>query len=112
MLRSDYVKSGCIIATGWGVVLPEIVVEEFAYDDENIEKFWRHGLKVMQIDQVLDSGFRTKRNRNERRASHIVVGRDRSGRCIAIPIEPTSDPVVWRPVTAWPCKPAEQSWLR
>ena len=92
--------------------MPEIVVERFFIDDDNIEKFWRHGFTLEQILQVLDSPRRrVKRNRSARRASHLVVGRDLSGRCIVIPIEPTYDPVVWRPVTAWPCKPGERSWL-
>ena len=91
--------------------VPEIVVEEFLIDDDNAEKFWRHGLSVEHVLQVLESRWRAKRNRKERRASQIIIGRDRSGQCIAIPIEPTFESGVWRPVTAWFCKPSERSWL-
>src|SRR5680860_868977 len=80
------------------------VVETFLLDDDNEEKFWRRGLDSMRVLQVLDNRHRIKRNRKARRASHLLVGRDHHGQCIAIPIEPTHEPGVWRPVTAWPCK--------
>jgi uncharacterized DUF497 family protein len=87
------------------------VVEAFAIDEENEAKFWAHGLTVEQVVQVLESAHTIKRNRKERRASHLIVGTDRQGRCIAVPIEPTHQRGVLRPVTAWPCKPHEWSWL-
>ena len=86
-------------------------VEEFLVDEENEDKFWRHGLSAAQVLQVLEGAHRIKRNRKARRASHLVVGRDRQGRCIAVPIEPTHLPGLWRPVTAWPCKDHEAAWL-
>lgn len=91
--------------------MPAITLDAFLFDEDNEAKFWHHGLTAEQVDQVLDHPHRIKRNRKERRASHLVIGRDRQGRCIAIPIEPTHDPDVWRPVTAWLCKPHEQGWL-
>jgi hypothetical protein len=41
----------------------------------------------------------------------MMIGRDRQGQCIAIPIEPTPVRATWRPVTAWFCKPHEWGWL-
>ncbi len=86
-------------------------VDAFVIDDDNEEKFERLALTADQVLHVLDRAHRIKRNRSQRRASYLVVGRDFQGQCIAIPIEPTHDPRVWRPVTAWPCKPHEWSWL-
>lgn len=91
--------------------MPAAMVEGFLIDDDNEAKFWHHGLTVTQIMQVLDHPHRIKRNRKERRASHLVIGRDGQGRCIAVPIEATHIPRVWRPVTAWPCKNHEEGWL-
>ena len=88
-----------------------IVVDDFLIDDENEEKFWRHGLTAEQVTEVLDHPRRVRRNRRSRRASYLVIGRDQRGQCLAIPIEPTHDPTVWRPVTAWPCKPGEWALL-
>lgn len=86
-------------------------VHDFLYDDENEEKFASHGLSVDQVDQVLDSGFVVVPNRKGRRAPYLVIGVDHGGRCIAIPVEPTHDPVLWRPITAWPCKESEAARL-
>jgi hypothetical protein len=97
---------------GGFVVVSEIVVEEFVIDDDSIDKFWSHGVEAHRVLEVLNTRHHVARNRRDRRASHIVVGTDASGRCLAIPIEPTSDPLVWRPVTAWPCKPSERRLLR
>lgn len=86
-------------------------IEDFQIDDENIAKFWEHGLTEAHVLQVLDYPHRIKKNRKARRASHLVIGRDRQGQCIAVPVEPTREPTVWRPVTAWPCKAHEWGWL-
>jgi hypothetical protein len=40
-----------------------------------------------------------------------VIGHDNGGACIAVPVEPTHDPSVWRPITAWPCKQSERAKL-
>jgi hypothetical protein len=87
------------------------VVEAFLFDDDNEEKLWQHGLTPGQVMQILEWPHRIKRNRKNRRASHLVVGHDDQGRCIAVPIEPTHDRMIWRPVTAWLCKPHEETWL-
>ena len=91
--------------------LPTIVVDGFLIDDENEAKFWRHGLTAEQVTEVLDHPRRIRRNRRSRPASHLVIGRDERGQCLAIPIEPTHDPTVWRPVASWPCKPGKWALL-
>ena len=79
------------------------VVHTFVMDEDNMEKFAGHGLTERQVDQVLDSPFLHFRNRSRRRAERLLIGRDHGGQCIVVPIEPTRDPGVWRPVTAWRC---------
>ena len=86
-------------------------VLEFLIDDENEAKFAEHGLTSRQIVQVLDSPHLIVKNRRRRRASHLIIGRDHGGRCAAIPIEPTHEVTIWRPVTAWPCKASEYTAL-
>ena len=86
-------------------------IDAFAIDEENEDKFWSHGVTAAQVLQVLDAPHRIKRNRKARRGSHLVIGRDSQGRCIAIPVDPTSEREVWRPFTAWFCKPHELVWL-
>lgn len=87
-------------------------VAGFAYDDDNEEKFARHGLTVRQVDQLLANEHVVVRNRKRRRGLYLVIGCDHGGMCIAVPVEPTRDPSIWRPITAWPCKDHERAKLR
>jgi len=84
---------------------------QLRFDDAVIDKLWAHGLQPSQVLAVLESRHVVKRNRSGRRATHLVIGRDAQGRCLAIPVLPTHDPMIWRPVTAWYCKPSEQALL-
>lgn len=86
-------------------------VREFLIDDENEEKFALHGLSSRQVLQVLDGPHVVVPNRKRRRARYLLIGRDRGGTCIAVPIEPTHRPALWRPITAWLCKHQERRAL-
>jgi hypothetical protein len=84
---------------------------EFLIDEENEEKFWSHGLTVDRVLDILDRRYTVVPNRKGRRGVYLLIGRDRSGECLAVPVEATHDPVVWRPVTAWRCKDVERARL-
>jgi hypothetical protein len=86
-------------------------VDAFLFDDDNEEKFAVHGISGRQVFQVLDNPYVVVPNRQNRRALMLLIGQDNGGVCIAIPIEPTEEPGVWRPITAWPCKRNEQHLL-
>jgi len=91
--------------------MPRILA--FLFDDENIEKFAARGLLWWQIEDMLDDARRlVVPNRRRRRAAFLIIGRDRTGQCIAVPVESTWEPTLWRPVTAWPCKASELARLR
>lgn len=87
------------------------VIETFLIDDENEEKFAKHRVSVRQVLGVLDNVHLVLRNKRNRRGLYLVIGRDSSGLCIAVPVEPTYNPAVWRPITAWPCKSQEYTLL-
>jgi hypothetical protein len=89
-----------------------VIVLLFVHERVNEEKFAAHGVTAFEVDQVLASDYVVIRNRKGRTGSHLLIGRSYGGRCITIPITPTDDPTIWRPVTAWPCKPAEERRLR
>ena len=91
--------------------MPVPEVNELLIDEENDEKFAAHGIWARQVAQVLDNDYVILPNRKERRAAFLIIGHDNGGTCIAIPIEPTHEPGVWRPVTAWMCKPSERAKL-
>ena len=84
-------------------------IREFELDDENEAKAARHGVRVRELLQLLDNPFRVFRNRRDRTATHLLIGRTNGGRTITVPIEPTPVEGRWRPVTAWPASEAEKA---
>jgi uncharacterized DUF497 family protein len=86
-------------------------IEAFLIDDENEGKFASHGLSVAQVLQVLDDVHLVIKNRKRRRGLYLIAGRDSGGRRISVPVERTRRAAVWRPITAWPCKPYERRLL-
>jgi hypothetical protein len=84
-------------------------VRGFVIDDDNAEKFAYHGVAEFQVAQVLEDEFYIGPNKREHRASHVVVGYDYGGACLTVPIAPTHQPTIWRPVTAWYSTPSERA---
>lgn len=62
--------------------MSSLTVHTFVFDDENMEKFASHGLTERQVDQILDGSFVHYRNRSDRRADRLLIGRDHDGQCI------------------------------
>jgi uncharacterized DUF497 family protein len=91
--------------------MPFVQVEDLSFDEVNLDKFAEHGVSARQVRQLLDDPFLVLPNRRNRRAPYLLLGRDHGGACLAVPIEPTGDPEVWRPVTAWLCKESERAIL-
>lgn len=98
-----------MLAVVWRRLMPTI--RAFLFEDDNEAKLAVHGVRSEQVEQLLDD-FIVARNRRGRRAAYLVIGRDWGGACIAVPIEPTHDPAIWRPVTGWRCKESEAAYLR
>lgn len=77
-----------------------------------IDKLWTHGLRPIQVRSVLSRRWVAIRNRPDRAAPYLLIGRDDQGRCLTMPIVPTDDPLVWRVITGWYCKRSEVAKLR
>jgi hypothetical protein len=89
----------------------EPAVEDLYLDAVNVEKIAQHGIVPRQLLEVLDNGASIFPNREDQSAPYLLIGLDDDGQCLAMPIWPTEiDETVWRPVTAWYCKPSE--WAR
>lgn len=87
-----------------------ISVEAFLWDEVNEEKVYSHGIHPNDVDSILDGNVAMFRNRNDRRASYVFIGRSSGGRWITVPAEEVAGiPGVWRPVTAWLSKPGENN---
>ncbi|MBA2598895.1 MAG: hypothetical protein M3Q50_02025 [Chloroflexota bacterium] len=85
--------------------MARIDIADFDLSDRNVTKLWGHGIVSDQLYAVLDRLWTVMRNRKDRTASHVLLGTDDQGRCLAIPIVATDDAIVWRPKTARYCKP-------
>ena len=86
-------------------------VYDLLFDDENAAELGRHGVRAEEVLEILANGPILKRNRKGRRGAYLMIGLTDGGSCVSIPIEPTHDPEVWRPITAWPCKGSEAASL-
>jgi len=86
------------------------IIRAFLFDDVTLEKIAYHHIHQEQLEQVLDD-FVVVSNRRGRRAEYLVIGRDWGGACLAIPVEPTYETDLWRPVTAWYYKGSEGALL-
>lgn len=89
-----------------------LFIEEWEWDDDNIEHLARHGLTPELIqDEIWLEAPKYNANRAGRIASHIMVGPDRSGRLWTVCIvQSEEDPATWRAITGWPSKPQEENW--
>jgi hypothetical protein len=92
--------------------MPQITIAELMVPDQAIDKLWSHGITPEQVHAVPEGETVVIRNRAHRAAPYILLGRDGQGRCLAIPITPTHDRLVWRVITGWYCKPSEAVRLR
>jgi hypothetical protein len=92
--------------------MAQIDIADFDFTDRAIAKLWRHGIDIEQLYAVLSYPWIVVRNREDRAASHVLLGTDNLGRCLAIPIAETDDSLIWRPITARYCKPGEATTLR
>ncbi|MBI4287626.1 MAG: hypothetical protein HY671_04245 [Chloroflexi bacterium] len=86
-------------------------IDTLLIDEENEEKFAAHGVSARQVTEVLGNVHVVLKNRKQRRGLYLLVGKDKSGRCIAVPVEATHKKTLWRPITAWPCKQSEETLL-
>ena len=93
------------------MTLSRQTVASFVFDDANEAKFAAHGVSARQVDDVLDEQYIIVANRAKRSATHLIIGRDGNGTCLAIPVLQTNEPGVWRPLTAWRCKDSEKARL-
>ena len=92
--------------------MASVTIRRFTSGARAEETFWSHGITRRQVEEVLQNRFVVTITRKDRAAGHLAIGRDNNGRCLTIPVVPTDDPVIWRPITAWPCKPGEAAKLR
>ena len=84
---------------------------DFYFDAENEDKLADHALTPRRVLQILVGNIVKAKNRQGGRGDYLVIGRDHGGAASSVPVEATHDPIVWRPITAWPSKAHEEAKL-
>ena len=93
--------------------MARISIVGFSFTDHAVSTLADWNIIPDDLNDLLERGdYIVTRNRRNRAASHILIGYDARGRCLAAPIAPTHNPGLWRVVTAWPCKPNEAARMR
>lgn len=88
-----------------------IRILDFVITPEISAHMWEHRVDAEHLYSVISGNYIVRPNRAHRAAPYLVIGEDDEGRCLAIPVVPTDDPNIWRPVTAWRCKASEAAKL-
>jgi hypothetical protein len=92
--------------------MPAIDIVAFDITDRAEFKMLARGITDDHLYEVIERDYVIVPNRPNQPAPYVLIGRDAQGRCLAIPIAPTDDRIIWRPITAWECKPHEATLLR
>lgn len=79
----------------------EIDILNWDFDEQNSEHLARHDVEPADIYVVWQSDPAYFLNLPGRIATHIMIGRDASGRTLYVPILETQNPGTWRAVTGW-----------
>lgn len=91
--------------------MAQITVAALIIETHTADHMWeRHLIDSEQVREILDGRYVVIPNHGT--APYRIIGRDYQGRCIAAPIAPTHDPLVWIVASAWYCDKEEQMILR
>ena len=92
--------------------MPNVYIEEWIWDEGNLEELARHGLQRRTVLEVAEEAPLFRRNKRHRAASHQMIGPDRGGsmwtKCILSVLEKG----IWRAITGWPSEDQEVTWYR
>lgn len=86
-------------------------IEEWEWDDENVEHLAEHGVRPADVFAVWRESPKYRRNRKNRAASHQMVGPDGNGGFFAIFIR--ENEIMkgrWRVITGRPATDSERAW--
>jgi hypothetical protein len=99
------------LADGRGTVAQN-AVSELDPTEHALERATEHRIRIEELNELLLGRFVVARNRKNRAASHVLIGRTLQGRCLVVPMVATDQFGRWRALSVWPCKPSEAVKLR
>jgi hypothetical protein len=88
-----------------------IRIDDWDFDDANLEELAAHGLAPETVEQVATNEPRFRKNKKGRPATHQMIGPDDGGRTRVVCIVEI-DSAVWRPITGWDAAEHEIEWWR
>ncbi len=89
-----------------------IRIDDLIFDEYNEDEAAAHGISVRDMRQVFLGGYELLKNANRHLADYLMVGQNRGGRWITIPIARTPIVGLWRPATAYPSKASDKAKLK
>lgn len=75
-------------------------IEAVEIDEGNEEHLTRHGVSAAEVYQALTGDPEVRRNRGQRTATHLAMGRTTGGRRLVVAFVDQGGGTV-RPITAW-----------
>jgi hypothetical protein len=80
--------------------MPTLEIDGLYFDQLNMEKMAQYNVTIREALEMIDGSPKGFRNHSEG-APWILVGATRSGRMLTMPLDPTAEPAIWRPRTAY-----------
>ena len=88
-------------------------IDSLHFDDDNLDKLWRHSISAKRADTVLRRSPIFLKNKKGHAGSYKMVGPDDGGAMVTIVVAPTTEPGCWYPITGWEStKDEEGKWRR
>jgi len=84
-------------------------IDEFEWDDSNLEHLGRHQLDAADVDAMLGSRITVIRNKRAGSGHYKFIGRARGGHLVTIIVARSAVPGRWRPVTGRRSNDAEKA---
>ncbi|MDQ2653752.1 MAG: hypothetical protein M3Z20_12015 [Chloroflexota bacterium] len=90
--------------------MANITVAALIIETHTEDHIWeRHRIADVQVYALIEGRYKVIPNHGT--APYRLIGHDYQGRCLAAPIAPTYDPLVWTVASAWYCDKEEQMIL-
>ena len=90
----------------------QVDVHELEFDDGNEDEMWRHRVRAVEVNQVLDNEPVFFPNKAAHAARIVMIGPTFGGRLLTVPLAETPVPGLWRPATAFESSAGERARYR
>lgn len=85
-------------------------IRRLVWDDANREELTAHGVTPAEVEALAAADAWVVDVHPANPEQVRVTGRTPAGRWLTVPLAPTEDAAVWRPVTGWDATPGERAY--